>query len=430
MHRRGLGRGEAGRALLVTSVLVLAVCATGCGGGTAPSVSGEVGGSWSRVPDDEAGFDAGAAEGVELHAVVAGGPGYVAVGMVGHLWDPMGTNVAGVWTSSDGRAWTRVPDDEVFGGTGTTVMTAVTAGGPGLVAVGFELQGGNLGDAAVWISDDGLSWSRITDQQTALGGPNDERLWAVTSGGPGLVAVGYERPAEVYDESLAAVWVSPDGRSWSRISDDTGAFSVAEGQMMSDVTAGGPGLVAVGSVETTASAVWTSPDGLVWNAVQDPEALSEPGAPPMGRVATGGPGLIATGAMCSSGPDDEPCTWTGGVWTSPDGTDWTRRTADEVGGEAPMMNDLVTVGSSVIAVGSAPPESGQAVGFRSVGAAWTSSDGIAWQRVPDDEVFRGADRVELRSVAASEAGLVAVGALITVPDDGPWSSTAAVWTSP
>ncbi len=44
-----------------------------------------------------------------------------------------------LWTSSDGITWSRVPDDEAaFGGEGNQWMANVTTGGPGLVAVGSD----------------------------------------------------------------------------------------------------------------------------------------------------------------------------------------------------------------------------------------------------------------------------------------------------
>ena len=56
-----------------------------------------------------------------------------------------------MWTSADGITWSRVPHDEsVFGGALTQEMNSVTAGGPGLVAVGIDGLG-NDGDEAVWV---------------------------------------------------------------------------------------------------------------------------------------------------------------------------------------------------------------------------------------------------------------------------------------
>ena len=91
-----------------------------------------------------------------MNAVVAHGSSFVAVG-----WDTVHTSRdASAWTSTDGTAWERVPQDEVeFGGPGMQLMYGIDAAGRGLVAVGRDTSGGGS-DAAVWFSDDGVTWAR------------------------------------------------------------------------------------------------------------------------------------------------------------------------------------------------------------------------------------------------------------------------------
>jgi hypothetical protein len=79
-------------------------------------------------------------------------------------------------------------------------MLSVTAGGPGLVAVGFDLLDDCGWDSAVWTSPDGLTWSRVPDERNCNDGPYD-RMLSVTVGPSGLVAVGEEH----YPDA-AAVW--------------------------------------------------------------------------------------------------------------------------------------------------------------------------------------------------------------------------------
>ena len=155
--------------------------------------------SWSRV----AVFG-----GADLSSVTGGGPGLVAVG----LDESGGDADAVVWTSADGITWSRVAHDEaVLGGTGDQVMWSVTGGGPGLVAVGLDESGGDA-DAVVWTSADGITWSRVAHDEAVLGGTGDQLMWSVTGGGPGLVAVGVDRPGGDAD---AVVWTSADGITWS-----------------------------------------------------------------------------------------------------------------------------------------------------------------------------------------------------------------------
>ena len=240
---------------------------------------------WSRAPHDEAVF--GGAGIQYMSSVTVGGPGLVAVG-----WGRLGDDEdAAVWTSPDGISWSRVPHDEaVFGGDGYQEMLSVTAGGPGLVAVGGEAKRTGVA-AAVWTSPDGIIWSRVPHDEAVFGGDGDEMMWSVTAGGPGLVAVGVDAPGGDGD---AAVWTSPDGIIWSRIPHDEAVFGGDSYQIMRGVTAGGPGLVAVGvdgfGINSDA-AVWTSPDGIIWSRVPHEEAAF--GA--MLSVTFGGPGLVAVG---------------------------------------------------------------------------------------------------------------------------------------
>ena len=260
---------------------------------------------WNRVPDREVVF--GGEGNQEMESVTIGGPGLVAVGLdsSGGDWD------AAVWTSVDGVSWSRVAHDEaVFGGVGDQAMESVTVGGPGLVAVGLDFSGGDE-DAAVWTSVDGLSWSRVAHDELVFGGVGDQEMESVTAGGPGLVAVGLDAPGGDVD---AAVWTSVDGLSWMRVAHDEAIFGGSATQEMESVTAGGPGLVAVGLDAFGGyvdAAVWTSVDGLSWMRVAHDEAIfGGNGAQEMESVTAGGPGLVAVGVDYAGG-DSDVAAW---VW--------------------------------------------------------------------------------------------------------------------
>jgi hypothetical protein len=241
--------------------------------------------------------------------VIVGGPGLVAVGRDGSQVDGEGEveaeGSAAVWTSGDGFTWSRVAHDEaVFGGPGEQQMFSVTVGGPGLVAVGFDAPFEmSQGNAAVWTSPDGLTWSRVAHDEALFGGESRQRMLSVTGGGAGLVAVGSDGhghldEANRIDELAAdaAVWTSVDGLTWSRVAHDEAVFGGPGEQRMDGVTVGGPGLVAVGSAthlrpsddnvpadergfEIYEAAVWTSPDGLTWSrglcCIEPSEVISE-----------------------------------------------------------------------------------------------------------------------------------------------------------
>ena len=353
--------------------------------------------TWSRVPDDEAVF--GGEGGQWISSVTPGGPGLVAVGA-----DGTPDNDAAVWTSPDGVTWSRVPHDEsIFGGEHGQTMSSVIAGGPGLVAVGSDGQGildfeDDL-DAAVWTSVDGYTWSRVPHDAEVFGGA---LIMSVTVGGPGLVAVG--GTGGFNTDGDAVVWTSVDGISWSRVPHDESIFGGVERQAMSAVTVGDPGLVAVGTDggigpwdhnTGTHAAVWTSVDGITWSRVPNDEALLGTGGnpAPMLGVTAGGPGLVAVGSDWWT-PDLARTP----VWTSPDGFTWIRVPDDET--VRGVMLDVIVAGPGLVAVGSAVVDADLRV-------VWSSVDGITWRPVPDDDaIFAG---VDVSSVIIYGPYLIAVG---------------------
>lgn len=384
----------------------------------------------------------------QMSAVIAGGPGFVAVGgSDGH---------AAVWTSVDGFTWSRVAHDEaVFGGDGGSGMAAVAVGGPGLVAVGSDYlcddhevfdEGGSPqvdgdgnpepatvcvdGNAVVWTSVDGLTWSRVPHDEAVFGGAR--RVYgmkSVTQGGPGLVAVGRSDafgegdPVTESDvnEGHAVVWTSVDGLAWSRVPHDEAIFGGVDTQEMLDVTSGGPGLVAVGRDGAGMSwgnplltrgghdaAVWTSVDGLEWTRVpHDEDAFGQNSSTMLG-VTAGGPGLVAVGREVFGRPAP--------VWTSVDGLRWSRITHDNEAEMRGTMVDVAVEGPGLVAVGTSGAEA----------AVWTSPDGLTWSLGANGDPEPGTFHAWMWSVVATNGRLLAVGDLTPDNDSGP---SAAAWTT-
>ena len=403
--------------------------------------------TWTRVCDEAAGFD-----GAAMWSVTAGGPGLVAVGGEDLVYYTRGDSRlenggdadAVVWTSPDGVSWSRVPHDEaIFGGDGEQQMFSVTVGGPGFVAVGSDATLNNEeGNAAVWTSPDGFTWTRVPHDEAVFGGEGHQRMVSVTVGGPGLVAVGFDAPAG-NEEGDAAVWTSPDGFTWSRVPHDEAVFGGESRQMMLSVTAGGPGLVAVGSdghpddhfdeqVDESAAdaAVWTSPDGFTWTRVPHDEAvLGGPGQQRMVSVTVGGPGLVAVGSVTGEYRKGQYENSDAAVWTSPDGFTWTRVPHDPMVFAMSANAYFKTAEEQMLSVTVGGPGL-VAVGFTGIddagwdAAVWTSPDGFNWTLVPqasdNNPSANGYDRMQ--SVTIGGSGLVAVGA-----DSLGSGVVAAVW---
>ncbi len=188
----------------------------------ATSLTSADGRVWTVHRRDPAFTDASAS------AVVAGGPGVVAVGGRAD-----GTFAA--WTSPDGTTWTSaVPPT---GSAPTGVARDVVHAGSSLVAVGKDGA-----DAAVWTSADGAAWVRVPSGDALKGGAMNRVIVA----GDTLVAVGKAGLG-------AAVWTSPDGVAWTRLADQD-SFDGAE---MTSVAASGKALVIFGKRPTGAMPAWS-----------------------------------------------------------------------------------------------------------------------------------------------------------------------------
>src|SRR5512137_1063350 len=66
--------------------------------------------------------------------------------------------------------WTRADVEGALAGPGLQLVFDVSAGGPGLVAVGAEDLDGDT-NAAVWLSSDGYAWEQVPRDEAVFGGP-------------------------------------------------------------------------------------------------------------------------------------------------------------------------------------------------------------------------------------------------------------------
>jgi hypothetical protein len=207
-------------------------------------------------------------------AITEGGPGSVAVGVMGRG--------GVVWTSSDALSWTQVlGDDEAVGG-----MLQDVAAGPGgvLVAVGSNGWGTqqtseDLARPAVWGSADGTTWSPLA---TAL----SSQVRGIAGTDRGFVAV-----------DAKEIWTSPDGRTWGREPADP-AFDYAE---LQDVMVCGDLVVVTGSSATpdrgsSTPAAWTLPiDALEVPTPAPPTPTAAPTPTPKpSLLAVEGTDILAT----------------------------------------------------------------------------------------------------------------------------------------
>jgi hypothetical protein len=208
------------------------------------------------------------------------------------------------------------------------------------------------------------------------------------------------------------MWTSADGTAWRPVPVPTGVFSNAS---LTDVSVGGPGLIAVGSVQEPAStyatplehaAVWTSADGLAWTRVPDNPAVfgTFADAIEMDAIAAGRHGFVALGVYHLRHPD-----FHGLLWFSPDGITWRRaRTYPflAVGSGLDWWGvQIAPGGKNFVATddSSADVES----------TLWSSSDGLHWTLRGGAAVFGG--HADVSGLAASGDRLAAVASFFEPP---------------
>jgi hypothetical protein len=342
-----------------------------------------------------------------LQTSVAATPlGYVAVGvrMNTELPEPSATFAPGsnplaslyigvVWTSADGRTWSRIPDAPDFHSASMTKVVGTADGalifGSGGVCLpdacgGLPPNGGTV----VWGSSDGGRWTRLPGTGLEAGAVSD-----VVRTASGYVAVGYvasskAKPVQGMQEPTdAAVWRSADGRTWTAVAGlPRGADRLV--QVQSD----GGELTAVGTTSTTLDA-WTSADG--------------------GATWAAGPSLadicctshaISGGTMVVAGPDDSTAEKPVGVVSTSDGHGkWTRATPTAIRGIRPAWVEVI--GTSVVVFGWTFHRDSVGVLLDDQERAFMSADAKSWARFELPTAWEGVAPI---ATAARGRDLVAI----------------------
>lgn len=291
-----------------------------------------------------------------LFAAAPYGDGFVAVGEDLRFDGPVN---GAIWTSSNGVDWARLSVAE--NDLADAEVDLVATDGMRLVAIGGARAGDRVGvglDRMVWVSDDSVSWHRVSDGEQLFDGVF---IRGVAGGPAGFVAWGAEG-------TRAVVFHSDDGTTWQRTANNA-AFLAAE---VRAVTAYRGGFVAigmhrpapaagsvlmVGGPDTSTAAAWWSPDGRSWSA-SDVDAGSG-----LHTLEAGAAGLLALGGTGCGG-----CIGPGIVWRSDDGRHWRRVGPDVVFSSPAYASD----GARIIRYDR-----------RNAGEVSSTTDGTTWQRVAD-----------------------------------------------
>lgn len=288
------------------------------------------GSTWEKISDS--GFG-GSGEQM-IWAIAAAGEGLIAGGTTGRLEE----TDAALWYSPDGRDWLRAPMLPSWQGPGNQAVLAVASYEGRIFAAGRDYL-----DAGVWVSEDGISWSQVTDP--VFGGEGEQVIYDLEVAPQGLIAVG--------DDALdAAVWIL-DEAGWRQL-DDT-SFGGDGHQMIQDIISLDTGFVAVGGVFEydeiyflgrglrghLDAVAWVSRDGVDWIRIEDDAVLGGRGHQVLERVVEWDSTLVGVGydlagrgnvieglAERGSGLDVDAA-----VWVSDNGTEWEYMIDGDLGGE-------------------------------------------------------------------------------------------------
>jgi hypothetical protein len=237
---------------------------------------------------------------------------------------------ATIWTSSDGRRWRVVA---TYPGGAAAVRAATTVGvlGSELVAAGAAPIGAGS-DA----TPAALSWSKTSTRSWSGDAPLD--------GTPSLAA---EQPLGSCSDGRTLVVVGDGTREGVPRTANSTAASTPTSTSTSVVVAGSAaGPDGQGSDGTLAD-VWATVDGRTWTAGTVSPLSGSGGHETMQGCVALASGFLAWGGTPGGQGVDVPA-----LWTSPDGVDWTKEDLPTlaVSGAAAPVTDLITSGSSQFAV--------------------------------------------------------------------------------
>ena len=269
-----------------------------------------------------------------------------------------------VWTSEDGRVWTRaeVPDDRCFH------LTAMTHGADEYIAVGRDCDATGRTTGVFWRSEDARHWELLGT--AFLGTVYDE---CVGVEGVGVTDAGIYLNARTGNKH--EVFRSPDGVDWERVSPRT--FGVPPkpddapsgywgGLLGTDMVQVDPTTVVLagGCVNICPVTVWRSGDGFDWTELGRFEVNSA-----LEVSIAVGPQIVLAVEPCD---EDVSCGGEAVIWVLDD--DGSLRETQTIQMDSP---NLAYAGDGYLLVGTATG-SGQQV--------FVSPDGLEWTRSPADLV--------------------------------------------
>jgi hypothetical protein len=317
-----------------------------------------------------------ARDGARLASIVAGPGGYLASGCL--VGDGSACQQAVVASSPDGETWT-VP---VVDPSADLFAPWLDVANDRFFAIGYG-HFGSGGGAMVWTSTDGRAWSQVEAASFEGRAVND-----IIESPKATFAVGHEAPIDSDNTSGFLVWpVAADGAFGKPRVIDIGG----DQQILSGATWTGREFLAWVSPRWTNgdTTILSSQDGKTWTVLSQ---VAKPAASYVSEILAVGDRLVAVGYSGSAFPL-APAAWV----SDDNGRSWS---VASVEGMDARLAALTAEGSGLVARGVAPSMDG-------ADASWSSIDGTAWTRLPDDN-----DRPSIAGFYAS--GPASIGGLACV----------------
>lgn len=380
--------------------------------------------TWSAVDGGPSGpLDATGEE--SIRAVTAFGAGFIAVGSR----DLEGEQDGAVWFSPDGTTWEQV-DVPTMGGAGRQGVFAIVAATNGtIVAGGYATDASGQGKPAIWTSTDGRSWSRPTMlslHQSRRTTGNDLAVRSLSVSGNHVTAAGG-------NSWMPHIWDTGSG-SWQLFPNPVRSDLFADGVDLVGAAVGPDDTVlALGANPTIMSLA-----GGRWVDATNDSFPSGGQRPQVTSVLLADDVMMASGFSYTSARGDQRERYTGRLWrrsgtglsvVAPEENEDPAELADL---DAGKINDVATFAGGYVAVGF--EDFGMAAGrLVQIGAElpggllWTSEDGESWTRQaadlqnPDPEsVAQGVDNPDPNAVAnESIAMALEQGRVSLAPAGGP-----------
>jgi hypothetical protein len=305
----------------------------------------------------------------EIRASVSGQGAMLLLGTLGPNEDAQGPST--IWRSTNGRDWDPVLEPPI-----DQRLVAITAGGPGFVAVGTDDR-----QAVVWTSRDGQRWRQIVDDSFDRGS-----MQTVVATRSGVVAFGHR-----WDTDSRVIWTSPDGIQWLAATNETG-LRVARG-LEAVASTDGRAIAFVGAEADQSGPVevWETTGRAEWRKIA---TLQGAGNAVIFAATTGPRGWVALGSSDPDLPD--------AAWFSEDGTAWGPATTGP-----DVRSAVIGVDAGFVATGSRGSLQDETCGDRGDyhGHTWTSSDGRVWQRMHPSADFEWASISTLQVVGFNLVGM-------------------------